>query len=1290
MGEEYKDLPSGDLKNLPTQGSGGDKVLPSSGSFSVELISLRDRLSYFTEVGGLREIPSDYDRDKDGDWRLINSDNPFEVLYLDYRQIDRIRVDIGIIDRNYNVLRSFWEEKSRQLMMGANRVLLEKKYGKGTIEQALIRLELAYNRLKTDLDGEYKRVKEKKIEEAKKILEPSILTAISDGVLTSKEKQIIIDYAKKSTELTEDEIANIISDYLRQYSAKEEEVEILLSPQLDIVYKMLLRFIRDNDGVLKEKDEKSILELREDVYRITLDEYESVVVKALKTVGDAEREKTFKEDVERFKGFFYSLLKKYGLDPNDALPPEAFNELISREKSDTDFFPLKSSTKEKIKTGVISKYKKELSEEVEKFRGEAYKSLKSFSNFQRNKRKLMESERYELLLPSMREEIINEVVEVIKDEQKEEFEEKIFSYAKGKNWKIKPDEEKEEIINRLSYLDWLSPEEKNILYDETITRIQNEYRKEIDNFKAKIQMETGKYKYGLPVDIQISYEKSTEFNLDINDRRRIIIEVEAELREKSVLDFKTEVKSRMVYDTIIPDVESELINIGKNVYILTKEKNDISYPVPTAEEIINDLRKPFEEVISAQVKSLADKYKIDQELVKKFNLPYSSYISKTEIEKFIYTYTPPDSKSFDTILKYIQKYSNTYKLFIVEKEEKGQFEKLLEEIIATSSKNYRLPIKKWYTENFQTRLKQVGKIYGLSDERINDIIYSIPNTYKVWTTPKWGKFILFISIASLLMMILRYLMALSGYDVWTPSPNLISPFQLAKFLDLKSIPGWFILIAWVLFTILLIIIYTTYKIIYYIYKRIKGIRIRLGGIIDDIKENLHIFALTSFLISFLPLIILFITLFIIYKIIKGIRLGSTISDIIDDIINDIEENLYIFVLIFVLIFLTSLFLLPFIILFVANICILIYNFLWFNILKFFSIIDYLVFFPSLNPIIAWGLFGIILSAPVAFIIATRNLRRSFLLIRILLFILSLAIIILLSIPDKSALSQNILLNEAIALKEKRNYKDYKKAIEYFTFLISINPSEDLYKNRAECYESIGSIYDAINDYTQSIKLNPSPNYYLARARCYEKISDFKKALEDYNLVFTNKPDEYPWVSMEIKRIKEKIDEIEKEKRLKSKPKTAERTSPSERTTPSPLSDKSAETTPSFGVITGYGVLLRTNNSFFSEVIKTLNNGDEVYILDKKMSQNETEATTVREVTVNTVIGTITLNRGKLLNILGMSSGEYIVSFKYQNRELTATIPANAIRKISGKYWYKVKTKGGNIGWVFGDYIKVKY
>ncbi|HEX2122764.1 MAG TPA: hypothetical protein VHL59_14095 [Thermoanaerobaculia bacterium] len=98
--------------------------------------SLEERLAAATAAGGLTVLPPDFG-DAQGDWTTVRAGDPFTILYLDYRQADRISPEM--VSRHRELLQRFWQEKLRSMTQGAARFAILKKYGGPEESERLIR-----------------------------------------------------------------------------------------------------------------------------------------------------------------------------------------------------------------------------------------------------------------------------------------------------------------------------------------------------------------------------------------------------------------------------------------------------------------------------------------------------------------------------------------------------------------------------------------------------------------------------------------------------------------------------------------------------------------------------------------------------------------------------------------------------------------------------------------------------------------------------------------------------------------------------------------------------------------------------------------------------------------------------------------------------------------------------------------------------------------------------------------------------------------------------------------------
>lgn len=92
------------------------------------LETLEDRIVRSTESGGLISVPLNFD-EQNGDWVIILSNDPFKVLYLDYRQY--VFIKPSMVERNFTTLNAFWSNKLGVMNTGGTEWHLRTSMGKG-------------------------------------------------------------------------------------------------------------------------------------------------------------------------------------------------------------------------------------------------------------------------------------------------------------------------------------------------------------------------------------------------------------------------------------------------------------------------------------------------------------------------------------------------------------------------------------------------------------------------------------------------------------------------------------------------------------------------------------------------------------------------------------------------------------------------------------------------------------------------------------------------------------------------------------------------------------------------------------------------------------------------------------------------------------------------------------------------------------------------------------------------------------------------------------------------------
>lgn len=172
-----------------------------------EILSLKERIAINTESGGLKQLPDRFD-EQDGDWIVINSSNPFEILYLDYKQY-LFLTKSAIVENNYNLLKAFWKNKCE--IIGANRDKFEKKYGIRPFEKCISMLDEAYKKLNNarGIDTYYQEINSARIKKGEEQIQPFIRMMLRDGIADRGEIENIIEEGLKF-DLEKLEIASII------------------------------------------------------------------------------------------------------------------------------------------------------------------------------------------------------------------------------------------------------------------------------------------------------------------------------------------------------------------------------------------------------------------------------------------------------------------------------------------------------------------------------------------------------------------------------------------------------------------------------------------------------------------------------------------------------------------------------------------------------------------------------------------------------------------------------------------------------------------------------------------------------------------------------------------------------------------------------------------------------------------------------------------------------------------------------------------------------------------------
>lgn len=216
--------------------------------------SRKERISASTLTKGLKNLPTNFG-DSDGDWKIIESDNLFEVLYLDHNQINSINPDI--VKNNYEIIEKFWKEKKNlwESQTQTIRKRIEDLYNEKNLTNCLNKIQNAYRQLSTiqGITDYSERFKEKRLKEGQIKLDTLLKMMIKDGEADIGELEHVFDTGLK-LDFSEEEIASVIKNFfdsnrLLPYGGKTFGNN--LKEQLFSVV-----WLNDERKILKEKEDE--------------------------------------------------------------------------------------------------------------------------------------------------------------------------------------------------------------------------------------------------------------------------------------------------------------------------------------------------------------------------------------------------------------------------------------------------------------------------------------------------------------------------------------------------------------------------------------------------------------------------------------------------------------------------------------------------------------------------------------------------------------------------------------------------------------------------------------------------------------------------------------------------------------------------------------------------------------------------------------------------------------------------------------------------------------------------
>lgn len=175
--------------------------------------SRAERIRRSTTNGGLGELPPTSTwRDPTKDWECVKSDDPFEVLYLDYRQAANITPEM--LEANHKLIRDFWTEKEANWSRGTARERIEREFGPD-VRKHVKRISEVYTLLSAEGGLTTQAGKRHAIRRAKgeQTLGAYAKHSLADGGVTRDDMAMLFDDGMRDG-LTEDEVANFLNRLL--------------------------------------------------------------------------------------------------------------------------------------------------------------------------------------------------------------------------------------------------------------------------------------------------------------------------------------------------------------------------------------------------------------------------------------------------------------------------------------------------------------------------------------------------------------------------------------------------------------------------------------------------------------------------------------------------------------------------------------------------------------------------------------------------------------------------------------------------------------------------------------------------------------------------------------------------------------------------------------------------------------------------------------------------------------------------------------------------------------------
>lgn len=174
------------------------------------------RIRRTTSAGGFQNgLPTEWG-DEDGDWHTVRSDDPFEVLFLDYQQAATISVKT--METQHALLREFWKRKDEDMGRGAGSVRerIERTYGR-EVPRYVKRIDEAYRVLTASggLEREAGKRNARRVLDGERELAKSVRGCLVDGALTTDETTMLFEVGEAAG-LTLQETSEYLSRALEE------------------------------------------------------------------------------------------------------------------------------------------------------------------------------------------------------------------------------------------------------------------------------------------------------------------------------------------------------------------------------------------------------------------------------------------------------------------------------------------------------------------------------------------------------------------------------------------------------------------------------------------------------------------------------------------------------------------------------------------------------------------------------------------------------------------------------------------------------------------------------------------------------------------------------------------------------------------------------------------------------------------------------------------------------------------------------------------------------------------